>query len=197
MKLIYVCMAALLIATSLTVFADPVVVTEIKDNKGGVYKAVELEEGGKFFHDRDYTITRIPKDFLGLTQVSTSADCPGGQDYQLTFEIDRPAYVYTAWDSRHKRPEDRGQDPKGWFTKAYTDTEETLFLDAPHAPTEYFIYKSNEPYPEGTVELLGIDEVVGDPVIMWAIFLEEGELPVDPTGNLTTTWGEMKARSDQ
>ena len=193
MKLTYVCIIALLIVTSLTVFANQVVVTEIKDNKNGVYQAVELEEDGKFFHDRDYTITNIPKDFLGLTQVSTSADCPGGQDYKLTFEIDRPAYVYQAWDSRHKRPEDRGQDPKGWFTKGYTDTEETLVLDAPHPPVEYFIYKSNEPYPEGTVELLGIDEVIGDPVIMWTIFLEEGVLPVDPTGNLTTTWGEIKS----
>ena len=196
MKLVYVCIAALCIAASLTAFAgDPVVVTEIKDNKGGIYKAVELEEGGKFFHDRDYTITNIPKEFVGLTQVSTSADCPGGQDYRLTFEIDRPAHVYQAWDSRHKRPEDRGQDPKGWFTKAYTDTEETFVLDAPHPPVEYFIYKSNEPYPEGTVELLGIDEVVGDPVLMWTVFLEEGQLPVDPTGNLTTSWGGIK--SDQ
>ena len=193
MKLIYVWMAALLVAASFTALADIVEVTEIEDNKGGVYQAAELEEGGKFFHDRDYTITHIPKVFLGLTQVSTSADCPGGQDYKLTFNIDRPAYVYTAWDSRHKLPEDRGQDPKGWFTKAYTDTGETLFLDAPHAPTEYLIYKSNEPY-EDKVELLGIDEVVGDPVIMWTIFLEEGVLPVDPVGNLTATWGQIKAR---
>ena len=193
MKLTYVCIVALLIVPSLAVFANQVEVTEIKDNKNGVYQAVELEEGGKFFHDRDYTITNIPKEFVGLTQVSTSADCPGGQDYKLTFEIDRPAYVYQAWDSRHKRPEDRGQDPKGWFTKGYTDTEEVLVLDAPHPPVEYFIYKSNEPYPEGTVELLGIDEVIGDPVIMWTIFLEEGVLPVDPTGNLTTTWGEIKS----
>ena len=193
MKLTYVFIVALLIATSLTVFADKVVVTDIEDNKGGAYQATELEEGGKFFHDRDYTITTIPKDFLGLTQVSTSADCPGGQDYRLTFEIDRPAYIYQAWDSRHTPPEDRGQDPKGWFTKGYTDTEEILMLDAPHAPTEYHIYKSNEPYPKGAVELLGIDEVIGDPVLMWTIFLEEGVLPVDPAGSLTTTWGEIKS----
>ena len=193
MRQVYVCMTVLFVAATLIAFAgDEIVVTEIKDNKGGTYKAVPLEEGGKFFHDRDYTITHIPKEFRGLTQVSTSADSPGGQDYKLTFNIDRPAYVYTAWDSRHKRPEDRGQDPKGWFTKAYTDTEEILMLDAPHAPTEYFIYKSNEPFKD-TVEMLGIDEVVGDPVIMWTIFVEEGVLPVDPTGNLTTTWGKIKS----
>ena len=194
MKSIAVWIFALMAAALFTVFnAESVEVTDIEDNKGGIYAAVELEEGGKFFHDRDYTITHIPKEFLGLTQVSTSADCPGGQDYKLTFEIDRPAYVYTAWDSRHKRPEERGQDPKDWFTDAYTDTGETLFLDAPHDPTEYFIYKSNEPF-EGTVELLGIDEVIGDPVIMWTIFVEEGTLPVDAEGNLTTTWGQIKSR---
>ncbi len=192
MRHAYVYIAVLFIATSSTVFAQQVVVTEIKDNKGGIYKAVALEEGGKFFHDRDYTITHIPKEFLGSTQVSTSADCPGGQDYKLTFNIDRPVYVYQAWDSRHTRTEERGQDPKGWFTDAYTDTGEILMLDAPHDPTEYFIYKSNEPY-DGTVELLGIDEVIGDPVLMWTIFLEEAVLPVDPEGNLTITWGEIKS----
>lgn len=194
MKSIAIWTLALMAATLFTVFnAESVEVTDIEDNKGGIYAAVELEEGGKFFHDRDYTITNIPEEFLGLTQVSTSADCPGGQDYKLTFDIDRPAYVYTAWDSRHTRPEERGQDPKDWFTDAYTDTGETLFLDAPHDPTEYFIYKSNEPF-EGTVELLGIDEVIGDPVIMWTIFVEEGTLPVDAEGNLTTTWGQVKSR---
>ncbi|MCY3743993.1 MAG: hypothetical protein OXH00_23510 [Candidatus Poribacteria bacterium] len=192
MRLIYVCMATLFLVASLIAFAEKVEVTNIEDNKNGAYQATELEEKGKFFHDRDYTITNIPKEFLGLTQVSTSADCPGGQDYRLTFEIDRPAYVYQAWDSRHKRPEDRGQEPKGWFTDGYTDTEKTLVLDAPHPPVEYFIYKSNEPYPEGKVELLGIDEVIGDPVIMWTIFVEEGQLPVSPVGNLTTTWGDIK-----
>ncbi|RKU24004.1 hypothetical protein C6503_01935 [Candidatus Poribacteria bacterium] len=192
MRLIYVCMATLFLVASLIAFAEKVEVTNIKDNKNGAYQATALEEKGKFFHDRNYTITNIPKEFIGLTQVSTSADCPGGQDYRLTFEIDRPAYVYQAWDSRHKRPEDRGQEPKGWFTDGYTDTEKTLVLDAPHPPVEYFIYKSNEPYPEGKVELLGIDEVIGDPVIMWTIFVEEGQLPVSPVGNLTTTWGDIK-----
>ena len=91
--------------------------TNIKDNVGGIYKVGALEEGGKFYHDRQYTITRIPKEFLGLTHILVSADCPGGQKWKLTFEIDRSAFVYMAWDSRHKRPEERGQNPKGWVKK--------------------------------------------------------------------------------
>ena len=59
--------------------------TNIKDNVGGIYKVGALEEGGKFYHDRQYTITRIPKEFLGLTHILVSADCPGGQKWKLTF----------------------------------------------------------------------------------------------------------------
>jgi len=178
----------------LNAYADKVGVVNVEDNKGGTYAVAELEEGGKFYHDRDYTITHIPEEFLGLTQIQVSANCPGGQDYRLTFEIDRPAFVYTAWDSRHTRPEARGQEPIDWFTNNYEDTEEVLFLDAPHAPTEYWIYKSNNAYPEGKVELLGIDEVIGDPVIMWAIFLEEYKgSAVSPSKKATITWAKVKA----
>jgi len=80
----------------LNAYADKVEVENVEDNKGGTYAVTELEEGGKFFHDRDYTITHIPEEFLGFTQVHTSANCPGGQDYKLTFEIDRSAFVYMA-----------------------------------------------------------------------------------------------------
>ena len=176
----------------LNAYAGKVEVTNVQDNKGGSYVVTEMTEGGLFYHDRQYTITGIPKEFVGLTQISVSCDCPGGQDYRLTFEIDRSAFVYTAWDSRHIRPEKRGQEPKDWFTKNYKDTGKILFLDAPHPQTEYWIYKSNKPYPEGKVELLGIDTVVGDPVIMWTIFLEEGK-SVELANKLTITWGKLKA----
>lgn len=155
--------------------AANVQVWNVEDNKGGKYVVSELKENGLFFHDRmGYTIEDIPEEFLGLTQIQTSADSPGGQDYRLTFEIDRPAYVYTAWDGRHKRPEERGQDPEGWFTDNYTDTGKTLhFGTEDHIDeSDYWIYRSKKPYPKGKVELLGIDEVMGDPVIMWTIFLK-------------------------
>lgn len=183
---------AFLLSASQIASAEKVDVKNVADNKGGKYAVSELTEGDKFFHDRDYTITNIPKEFLGLTQIQTSADSPGGQDYRLTFEIDRSAFIYTAWDSRHKRPEDRGQDPKGWFTENFSDTGKTLFLDNPHPQTAYWIYQSNTPYPKGEVELMGIDEVVGDPIIMWTIFLDEGQLAVQPGEKLTTTWGKIK-----
>ncbi len=193
MKRVTLLLIAFMLLVLLNAYADNVQVTNLEDNKGGKYVVTELTEGGLFFHDRAYTITNIPKEFVGLTQIHTSADSPGGADYKLTFEIDRGAFVYTAWDSRHERPEDRAQEPKDWFTKNYKDTGKTLFLDAPHPKTEYWIYKSNKPYPKGKVELLGIDELVGDPVIMWTIFLEEGNAAVSSAKKLTITWAEVKA----
>jgi len=155
--------------------AANVQVRNVKDNKGGKYVVSELKENGLFFHDRmEYTIEDIPEEFLGLTQIQTSADSPGGQDYRLTFEIDRPAYVYTAWDCRHKRPEERGQNPGIWFTDSYTDTGKTLYFGTEDHidESEYWIYRSKKTYPKGKVELLGIDKVIGDSVIMWTIFLK-------------------------
>ena len=182
----------LISANSNTLAVELVKVVNIKDNAGGTYKDGVLEEGGKFYHDRDYTITNIPKEFLGLTHILVSADCPGGQKWKLAFEIDRAAFVYMAWDSRHKRPEERGQNPKGWVKKGFKDTEKVLFLDKPHAPTEYWIYKSIKPYPKGQVEIPGIDEVVGDPVLMWTLFVEAGNLAVDAEEKLSTTWSQIK-----
>ena len=182
---------------SLKLYAAPteVIVTDIRDNTGGEYSVSELQEGGKFFHDRNYTMTHIPEKYLGLTQIQTSADCPGGIEYRLSFIIDRPAYVYMAWDSRHKSPEDREQNPEDWFTDAYVNTGEILILDDPHPPVEYLIYEPVEGV-EGKIELFGIEEISrDDPVNMWTIFLEETVVSVNPTGNLVTTWGNIKERS--
>ena len=185
---------AICISLTLKLYAAPtkVIVTDISDNAGGEYAVSELQEGGKFFHDRDYTITHIPEKYLGLTQIQTSADCPGGIDYRLSFFVDRPAYVYMAWDSRHERPENREQDPEDWFTHAYVNTGEILMLDDPHPPVEYLIYEPMEGV-EGKIELLGIEVLSpNDPVNMWTIFLIESIVSVNPTGNLVTTWGSIK-----
>ncbi len=188
---------AIYVLLSLKLYAEPtkVIVTDVRDNIGGEYAVSELQEAGKFFHDRDYTMTSIPEKYLGLTQIQTSADCPGGIDYRLSFVIDRPAKVYMAWDSRHRRPENREQNPEDWFADAYVDTGEILVLDDPHPPVEYFIYEPVERV-EGKIDLFGIEEISpDDPVNMWTIFLQETIVSVDPTGNLVTTWGNIKERS--
>lgn len=174
-------------------------VTNIEDNKGGVYKVGVIEEGGLLYHDRDYTMKDIPEEFLGLTQIKTSANCPGGLDYRLIFEIDRSAFVYTAWDVRPEfhikmlRPEKRGQEPENWFTDNFYDTGKK-FTGMLNEPLDYLIYRSNKRYPKGEVELKGIETPEQDPALMWTIFLsEEGEKKaVDPSANITTTWAKIR-----
>ena len=101
LRLIFVLVLSLLLNIN-TFAVELVKVTNIKDNVGGIYKDGELKEGDKFYHDREYTITHIPKEFLGLTHILVSADGPGGQKWKLTVEMDRSAFVYMAWDSRQR-----------------------------------------------------------------------------------------------
>ena len=58
------------------------------------------EEGGKFYHDRVYTMKEIPKQYLGLTNITASADTIGDLDVQWTFKINLSAYVYIGFDER-------------------------------------------------------------------------------------------------
>ena len=175
-------------------YADGVEVTDPENSNGEVFVVGVMEEGGKFYHDRDYTMTGIPEQYLGCTSIMTSADTQGSVDFEWTFEIDRPAFVCIAFDGRHSHPEDRDQDPKDWFSDEFVDTGEILFLDAPHAPTEYWIYKSNDPYPKGEVILPGIAPSENSNQTLWVMFLEEGKLAVlSPSGKLAVRWGEIKS----
>lgn len=186
-------LVVLLLAAS--AYAGEVEVTNPKNNKGEEFVVGVLKEGGKFYHDRDYTMTGIPKDFLGLTSIMTSADSLGGVEYRWTFDIDRSAFVYIAFDSRAPRPKKRKQDPGDWFNEGFTDTGKVLFLNAPHPKTEYWIYKSNEPYPKGEVTLFGIEGATNFAnQTLWVVFVEEGkQAVVSPSGNLATRWGAIKA----
>ena len=176
-------------------YADLVLVTNPVSNLGEEFVVGVMEEGGIFWHDREFTMTGIPEEYLGLAKIMTSADSLGTLDHQWMFEIDRPAYVYIAFDSRFARPEDRAQNPENWFNDAFEDTGQSLFLDAPHPVTEYFIYRSREPYPKGQVTIFGIDETrPGDPISVWTMFVEEApSAALSPCDRLASKWGEIKS----
>ena len=53
----------------------------------------------------------IPKQYLGLTNITASADTMGDLDVQWTFKINLSAYVYIGFDERWDPPEDRKQNP--------------------------------------------------------------------------------------
>ena len=165
-------------------------VTDPKGSNNGPVDVGVVEEEGKFYRDRDNMwMAGIPEQYLGCTSMMFGADGQGGVDVQWTFGIDRPAYVYIAFDSRFSRPEERDQDPKDWFDDGFTDTGEVMLLDP--FGIDYWIYKSNEPYPEGTVTLHGIEDADN---VFWVMFVEEGKgAAVSPQEKLATKWGEIKS----
>ena len=83
-----------------SVYAEEVKVTDPKSSAGEEFVVGVMEEGGKFYHDRVYTMTGIPKQYLGLTNITTSVDTVGDLDLQWTFKIDQSAYVYIGFDER-------------------------------------------------------------------------------------------------
>ena len=110
-------------------YADNVEVTNVEDNLGGVYEVTTLEVGELAHHDRDDILVTIPEEFQGLTNIQTSIDNPGAIDYRLTFEINRSAFVYIAWNIGEWgfTPGERDQDPEDWFNDGFTDTEKSIY----------------------------------------------------------------------
>ena len=109
--------------------------------EGKAFVVGATEEGGKFYHDRVYTMKEIPKQYLGLTNITASADTIGDLDVQWTFKINLSAYVYIGFDERWDPPEDRKQNPNSnsikflhldslisVFIKCMPDYESTILL---------------------------------------------------------------------
>ena len=187
-----VAVALLVLVLASSVYAEEVEVTDPESSTGEKFVVGVIDEGALLAHDRAYTMTEIPEEYLGLTSIMTSMDTVGDDSVQWTFEIDRPAYVYIAFDDRWAPPEDRDQDPKDWFSDAFTKTEETILIADADPQLTFWIYKSNEPYPKGEVTLDGIGQGGGDGVYR-ITFLQEGKLAVSSQEKLAGRWGEIKS----
>ena len=191
--LITAALMALVLASS--VYAEePVEVTDPKSSTGHDIPVVGvIEEGGKFYRDRDYTMEGVPEQYLECTSIMFSADSVQNVNIQWTFEIDRPAYVYLAHlHGEGTPPEDRPQDPTDWFNDGFTDTGEVL--PVPSLNHEYRIYKSNEPYPEGEVTIYGMDVPFGEGSVYQIFFVQGADLAVSSHHEkLAARWGEIKS----
>ena len=184
---------ALTLLALVSAYANNVEVTNVEDNQGGTYEVTTLEVGALAHHDRDDILVTIPEEFQGLTNIQTSMDCSGAIDYRLTFDIDRSAFVYIAWNIGEWgfTPGDHDQDPEDWFNDGFTDTGKSIYHT--RDVMEYRVYKSNEPYPKGEVEIMGVAPNPDDPVYQWMIFFDAAGVAVTaPSGKLTTTWAEIK-----
>ena len=186
-----VVLVALVLASS--VYAgEAVEVTDPQDSKGETFVVGLIDEGELIAHDRVFTMTEIPEEYLGCTSIITSMDTRGDVNVQWTFEIDQKAYVYIAFDDRWAPPEDRDQDPKDWFSDGFTKTGETILSIDTNPPLQFWIYKSNDPYPKGEVTLDGLGEGGGDAVYR-ITFLDARGVAVLPQEKLAARWGEIKS----
>lgn len=179
-----------------SVYAE-VMVTDPVSSTGEEFVVGVVEEEGLFWHDRAYLLTDVPEEYLGLTNIMSSADTVGDENVTWTFEIDQPAYVYIAFDERWERPENRVQNPENWFNDAFSDTGQIVVLTDPAgaswAPLDYWLYKSNDPYPAGMVTIQGLGQGGGDGVYRVTFVQGADTTAVSPQEKLAARWGKIKS----
>jgi len=99
---------------------------------------------------------------------------------EITFEIDKPAYVYIFWIHTIQ--------PRPWLEKGFEKVMEKA-VDVTWSPGfECDVWKSKEPFEKKVT--LGY---TGDGTGMYiGVILEAASLAVEPAGKLSTTWGHLK-----
>jgi len=156
-------------------------VTDLKANSGLAYEVDEsLEVGDKEYTDRDYTFTDIPDYLLGLTWIRTANNDKKNPNLEVSFKIDREAYVYILWIARDPANQD-------WLQKNYVKTGDIVnSTDEPLA-----VYKSKKPFPPGEVKTYAANTGAG----MYVIVLEPTgkKAAVKPQGKIAVTWAKIKA----
>ena len=166
------------------VYADDAVrnakITDAEGSDGLEVEVVEgLEVGALLFTDRAYTITEIPEQYQGLPWIRTSNNSKKSANVEISFNIDREAYIYLAWDP--------GTPGQPWLAD-YTLTGDTINTsDALKG-----VYKSNNPFPPGEVKTY---EAVAD-AGFYTIIVEGIKQPgkIERWGKLARTWGRIKAQ---
>jgi len=124
---------------------DLVAVSNLKTNSDRNYQVQyrDLSEGLPPFTDRDYTYTSVPDIVKGATYIAVPQEDVGSKKNPLLqFEINKPAYVYIAWDSRGV---DRLPDWMAGFEKL------DVTMDDSSGTPGYRLFRKK--FPAGTVTL--------------------------------------------
>ncbi len=144
----------------------------VTDNSGGRNHLVpdgDLQEGKRFYTNRDYRVVGVPKQLVGLPWIRAANDPAGVEQpkLQLRFTIERPAKIYVAWDRRF--PAKQAESPQGWLTEHYEPTGEHVTLDMGKQKLPYDLYRSRRVLPAGAVELGGYSHST-----MYLVIVEPG-----------------------
>ena len=148
----------------------------------------ELKEGDIAFTDRGFTFKEIPAKYEGLPFIKTpmnSSKPPIVPGLEISFEIDKPAYVYLVWAESMPPPE--------WLVKDYEDTGDTILMCkelAIYGLGTRPVWKSKKPFEAGKV--ITYDVTLN--ATMYVILVEEAtSSAIRSDGKLPTGWGAIKS----
>jgi len=155
----------------------------IKSSDGLEWEFIEegLAVDDLVYVDRDYIYTDIPEEFIGMPYMRTANDSKDVQDLVVTFEIDRPAYVYTFWC-----PEI--QPPRPWLEEDFELVMEKAVVVTWATGPECDVWKSKEPF-EDIVTLGHSGNSLG---LYIGVVLEAAAIAVHSEGKLCNTWAQLK-----
>ena len=178
------CLLTLLVNETSAERPDVIVKADnIESSDGLEWEFIEegLAVGDLVYVDRDYIYTDIPEEFIGMPYMRTSNDSKSVQDLEVTFEIDRPAYVYTFWCPDI-------QPPRDWLVEGFEMVmEKAVVVTWPTGP-ECDVWKSREPFED--IVTLGHS---GDGLGLYiGVALEAASTAVQPKDKLYTTWAKLK-----
>jgi hypothetical protein len=140
-----------------------------------------LAVGDLVYVDRDYIYTDIPEEFIGMPYMRTSNDSKLVEDLEVTFEIDRPAYIYTFWCPNI-------QPPRPWLEENFELVMEKAVVVTWGTGPECDVWKSKEPFED--IVTLGPS---GDSLGMYiGVVLEAAAIAVHSEGKLCARWSQIK-----
>ncbi|MFQ6041505.1 MAG: hypothetical protein ACE5PV_11665 [Candidatus Poribacteria bacterium] len=170
-------------------------ITSIEAGSGKEYKVAEapIDVDVKYYIDRDYVVIELPDEFKGMPFIMTANDDKHSQgpDF-LCFEIDAPATVWVAHDSRGE--EEKGGAPPDWLASNFKKHAD-LAIKVTDANMDTFVLWEKD-FPAGKVCLGGNEDApAAGHGSNYLVLVEEtgAATSVELTGKLSTTWGKIKS----
>jgi len=162
-------------------------------------KAYQVGEAGidvdtKYYIDRDYVVLELPDKVKGAQFIMTGNDEKNakGADF-LCFEVDIPATVWVAHDSRGE--EEKGGVPPAWLANEFErDAKSPLTIKVTDGNMDTFVLWEKD-FPAGKVCLAGnADDPAAGHGSNYLVLVTAIIPAVNRMGKLSSTWGAIKNR---
>jgi hypothetical protein len=177
-----ICVFLMIVSISAILAVDvrtDIKVTELKANSGLAYEvAKDLQVNDKEYTDREYLFTSMPDYLLGLTWIRTANNDKQNAALEISFKIDKDAYIYILWIARDPAQQE-------WFQKDY----EKIDGEVGSTDESLSVYKSKNTFSAGEIKTYQANTGAG----MYVIALEAvPKLAVEHLNKVAVTWGKLK-----